>query len=123
MDRIDEQMNSLSKMEIPDGMHHGIMQRVNYQKVKPIFFIVFFLFVLNFLAIAWHINAKLIDADFLDMTRDFLDVFSFNFSFISTMFQNFFEIISPFFVLSATLSFVGAIYVGRKISIYRFGGI
>jgi hypothetical protein len=79
--------------------------------------------VLNFLAIAWHINAKLIDADFLDMTRDFLDVFSSNFSFISTMFQNFFEIISPFFVLSATLSFVGAIYVGRKISIYRFGGI
>lgn len=118
IDKIDEQLNNLAVAEIPAGMHQSIMRKVNYQKIKPVLFIAFLLLVLNFLIIGWHINAKLIDAEFIDMTQDFLEVFSFNFAFINTILVSFFEIISPVLVLSAILSLVGAIYTGKKISFY-----
>ena len=119
MGKIDEQLNNLSLSEVPIGMHHSVMQKINYQKIKPALFVAFCLLVFNFLAIAWHINMKLIDADFLDMTRDLLDVFDFNLSFINTILGSFFEIISPVLFLSAVLSFIGAIYLGKKINIYQ----
>ena len=122
MEKIDEQLYNLGAVEIPNDLHQSVMRRVNYQKIKPALFIAFFLFLLNFIIIAWHINAKLIDTEFIDMTRDFLDVFSFNFSFIKIIVGNFFEIISPMIFLSAVLSLAGAVYIGEKISLYhRFG--
>jgi hypothetical protein len=57
------------------------------------------------------------------MTRDFLEVFNFNFSFINTILLNFFEIVSPLLVVSAILSLGGAIYTGKKISFYHFSQI
>ncbi len=123
MEKIDEQLNNLFKVEVPTGVHQSVMRKVNYQKMKPVFFVAFALLLFNFLVIAWHIDAKLIDAEFLDMTQDFLEVFNFNFSFISTIWASFFEIISPALFLSATLSFAGAIYIGKKITVYQFSRI
>jgi len=123
MEKIEEQLNSLSDMDAPSELHHEIMRRIHYRKIRPVLFSAFALFVFNFVIIALHINGKLIDADFLDMTRDFFDVFSFNFSFISTMTQNFFEIISPIVAFSAVFSFIGAVYIGQKINIYKLRGI
>jgi hypothetical protein len=123
MEKIDEQLNNLFMAEVPIGMHQFVMRKVNYQKIKPVLFVSFVLLAFNFLIIAWHINAKLIDAEFIDMTQDFFEVFHFNFSFISTMWVSFFEIISPTLALSAILSLVGAIYTGKEISFYQFGKI
>jgi hypothetical protein len=121
MEKIDEQLNNLSVVEVPTLVHQSVMRKVNYQKIKPALFIAFALLVFNFLVIAWHINAKLIDAEFADMTQDFFEVFNFNFSFIGTVWVSFFEIISPMLFLSAVLSLIGAIYTGKKISFYQFG--
>jgi hypothetical protein len=123
MEKIEEQLNNLFWAEIPFDLHQSVMRKINYQKIKPVLFSSFILLALNFLLIAWHINAKLIDAEFIDMTRDFFEVFSFNFSFINTTLMNFFEIISPALVLSAFFSLAGAIYLGTKISFYQFGKI
>ena len=120
MEKIDEQLDSLSSTEIPFGLHQSVMRKINYQKIKPVLLVAFALLVFNFLAIAWHINAKLIDADFLNMTSDFFDVFSFNLSFVNTIATSFFEIISLPIFLSAFFSLIGAVYVGKKIKIYHF---
>src|ERR1035437_4767192 len=118
MEKIDEHLNNLNMVEIPVHLHQSVMRQVNYKKIKPVLFVAFALLLFNFLVIAWHINAKLIDAEFLDMTKDFFEVFSFNFSFISTMWGSFFEIISPTLALSAILSLAGVVYIGKKITVY-----
>ena len=118
MEKIDEQLNDLSVSDLPSGIHHSVMHGVYYRRLRPVLFISFILLVLNFLIIAWHINAKLIDAEFLDMTQDFFEVFSFNFSFVSTIWASFFEIVSPMLFLSAFLSLMGTIYIGREINFY-----
>jgi len=123
MEKIDEKLKTLSVVEIPLGMHQSVMRKINYQKIKPVLLVTLTLLVLNFLVIAWHINAKLVDAEFTDMVQDFFEVFSFNFSFINTILLSFFEIISPMLVLSAILSLAGAIYTGKKINSYRLIGI
>ncbi len=120
MEKIDEQLNTISLVEIPIGMHQFVMRRINYKKLQPIFFVTFTLLALNFIVIVWHINAKLIDAEFLNMVKDFSEVFDFNFYFISTIFVSFFEIISPLLVVSAALSMIGAMYTGKKINFYHF---
>lgn len=123
MEKIDEQLNNLSLVKVPAGMHQFVMQKINHQKTRPIFLVAFIILVFNFLVIAWHINAKLINAEFIDMAQDFFEVFSFNFSFINTVLGSFFEIISPTLFLSATLSLAGAIYIGKKITVYQFSRI
>ena len=123
MEKVDEQLNNLSVIGIPIGVHQSVMRKINYQRIKPVLFISLCLLLLNFIVIAWHINAKLIDAEFIDMAHDFLDVFSFNFSFINTITVSFFEIISPTLFLSAFLSLIGAIYTANKINVYRLAGI
>ena len=120
MEKIDEQLNNLSSVEIPSGIHQLVMHKVNYQKVKPTLFVSFALLVLSFIFLALYINAKLIDAEFIDMMQDFFNIFSFNFSFINTIFGSFFEIISPMLFLSALISLLGATYVGKKITMYQF---
>ena len=120
MEKIDEQLNNISFVEVPIGMHQFVMQKVNYKKLQPVLFVAFVLLVLNFIVIVWHINAKLIDAEFADMAKDFFEVFSFNFSFINTVLVSFFEIISPLLVVSAMLSLAGVIYTGKKINFYHF---
>ena len=121
MEKIDEQLNNLSFfLEIPVGVHQSVMQKIHYQKIKIVFFVIFALLSCNFLILAWHINAKLIDAEFIDMVQDFFDVFNLSFSFIGTIFTSFFEIISPALFLSALLSLVGVIYTGKQISFYKF---
>ena len=123
MEKIDEQLNNMPLIEVPVGMHHFVMQKINNKKIQPFILVTFLLLVLNFIIILWHINTKLIDAEFTDMMRDFLDIFSFNFSFIQIFLLNFFEIISPLLIISLTLSFVGIIYTGRKINFYQFSKI
>jgi|GEM_PF-3134091 hypothetical protein len=123
MEKIDQQLNNLSLAEIPSGLHQSIMRKINYRKIVPVLIVVFSLLALNFIIISWHINAKLIDAEFSDMVQDFFEVFSFNFSFINAILGSFFELISPVLVLSAILSLAGAIYTAKKISFYRFGKI
>ncbi len=120
MEKIDEQLNNISSVNIPIGMHQSVMRKVIYQSIKPVLFVAFILLAFNFLIIAWRIDTKLVHAEFADMAQDFFEVFSFNFSFINTIFGSFFEIISPMLVLSAVLSLAGAIYVGKKISLYQF---
>jgi hypothetical protein len=123
MEKIEEQLNNLSAVEVPIGVHYSVMREVHYQKIRPALLIAFSVLIFNFLFIGWHINAKLINAEFLDMTQDFLEVFSFNFSFIQMVFVSFFEIVSPVLVLSAVLSLVGAIYTGKKINFHQFSKI
>lgn len=120
MEKIDEQLNNLSMVEIPVKMHQSVMRRVRYSnRLRPVLFVSFILLALNFLVIAWHINAKLIDAEFINMIQDFFEVFNFNFSFINTISASFFEIISPILFLSVLLSLGGAIYTGKKITKYQ----
>ena len=121
MEKIDEQLNNLSSVEVPTGMHQFVMRQINYKKIKPVLIIVFVLFAFNFLLIIWHINAKLIETDFIDMVHDFFDVFNFNLSFINTIATAFFETVSIILVLSAALSLAGIIYIGKKINMHQFG--
>jgi hypothetical protein len=123
MEKIDEQLNNISLVEVPVGMHQFVMRRINYKKLQPVLFVAFALLALNFIVIVWHINAKLIDVEFTDMVQDFFEVFSFNFSFINTVLVSFFEIVSPLIVVSAILSLVGTIYAGKKINFYHFSQI
>ena len=123
MENLDEQLNNLSLIEIPVGVHQSVMRRVNYQKVRPVLFTALIFLMFIFLVIISYINAKLVDAEFIDMAQDFFDVFSFDFSFINTIFVSFFEIISPAIFLSALMSLVGAIYIGKQISFYRLSKI
>ncbi len=120
MEKIDEQLNNISQVEVPIGMHQFVMRKINYKKLQPVLFVAFALLALNFIVIVWHINARLIDVEFSDMVQDIFQIFSFNFSFINTVFVSFFEIISPLLVVSAVLSMIGAIYTGKKISFYHF---
>ncbi len=123
MEKIDEQLKNIPLVEVPIGMHQLVMRKINHKKLQPFILFIFAFFVLNFIIIVWHINAKLIDAEFTNMMRDFLDIFSFNFSFIKIFLLNFFEIISPLLVISASVSMLGAVYAGRKINFYYFSKI
>ena len=123
MENIDEQLNNLSLVEAPLGMHQFVMRRINYKKLQPMLIVVFTLLTLNFIIVALHINAKLIDAEFTDIMQDFFEVFSLNFSFINTVLGSFFEIISPLLIVSAVLSLAGAIYTGKKVSFYHFAKV
>ncbi len=120
MEKIDEQLKNISSVEIPTGTHHSIMRNINYRQMWPMFIFVFLLLVLNFLIIMWHINSKLIDAEFSDMAGDFFTGLDLSFDFIEAVLGSFFEIISPALVLSALVSLVGAIYVGKKIKFAQF---
>ena len=120
MEKIEEQLNSLPFEETPTGVHQYIMRRVNYKRLKPMFFTVFILLALNFIIITMHINNKLIDAEFNAMMSDFFEDFILSFNFISTIIGSFFEIISPAIVLSLALNLGGAIYIGNKIRILKY---
>ena len=123
MDKIDEQLYNLSNTEIPAGVHQSVMRRINYTRLRPVLFVSFLLLMFNFLIITWHVNAKLIDTEFIDMTQDFFEVFNFSFSFVWVTIASFFEIVSPLLALSAVLSLAGAIYAGKKITMYRLSRI
>ena len=116
MEKIDEQLNNISLVEVPVGIHSFVMQKVNQKKLQPVFFAVFVILALNFIVIGWHINAKLIDAEFVDMMQDLLEVFSFNFSFLKIAILSFFEIVSPLLVISLLLSLTGTIFSGKRIN-------
>lgn len=122
MEKIEEQLNNLSLVEIPVGTHDFVMRKVSYQKIKPLLFVGIVSFAVIFIAAIWYINAKLMDAEFIDMAQDFLEVFDFNINldFINTIFSNFFEIISPVIFTSAILSLGGIIYIGKKITFNQF---
>ncbi len=120
MEKIDSQLHDLPSREIPSGIHRSVMQKINYKKLQPVLLVAFTILICNFIIIVWHINAKLIDAEFVDMMQDFLEVFSFNFSFLHIAFTSFFEIVSPLLVTSAALSLAGIIYTGKEINSYHF---
>ena len=121
MEKIDEQLNNLKMVDAPIGLHQFVMRKINYKKIAPVLFTALIILMFNFLVIGWHINMKLIDAEFLDMTQDFFEIFTFNFPFFNTVWNSFFEIISPMLLLSAVLSLGGIIYVIKKINSYRVG--
>ena len=123
MDIIDEQLKNLSDAEFPSGIHQSVMRAVNYERTKPVLFVVLSLLVLNFAIIAWHINTKLIDAEFTEMLGDLMTEFSFSFSFMSMILGDLFAIISPEIFLSNILSLVGIIYVVKRIKIFGFKSI
>jgi hypothetical protein len=122
MEKIEEQLNSLSLAEIPVGTHDFVMRKVNYQKIKPLLFVGIVSFAVIFIATIWYINTKLVDAEFVDMMQDFMEVFDFNINYdsINTILSNFFEIISPLIFTSAILSLGGMIYIGKKITFNQF---
>lgn len=120
MEKIDKQLNNLSSVEIPAGMHQFIMRRINYKRIKPVLFTAFILLTINFILIAVHINTKLIEAEFADMMSDFFETFDLSFYFVNTILGSFFEIISPAIILSLLLNLGGAIYIGNKIRMSEF---
>ena len=115
MEKIEEQLNSIAFSEVPVGMHQSIMRKINYIRLKPILFVSFFLFVINFAILAWRIDNRLVDAEFSDMMRDFFNGFDWSFDFVKTILDSFFGIISPGIALSFVLNFIGMIYIGNKI--------
>ena len=121
MEKIEEQLNNLSVVKVPIGMHQSVMRKINYRRVKPILLTAFILLILNFIVLAWHINMKLVDAEFSDMLADFFESFDLSFYFISTILGSFFEIVSPLIFGTLLLNLIGAIYVGKKIKTSEFG--
>jgi hypothetical protein len=96
-------------------MHQSIMHKINYKRIKPILFSVLGLLVLNFLITAWHINNKLVNAEFGTMMNDFFATFDLSFYFVGTIIGSFFEIVSPTIFITLLINLVGVIYVGKKI--------
>ena len=121
MEKIDEQLNNLALVNVPFQMHQSTMHKVNYWRLRPIFFGSFILLIFNLVLTIWRINNKLIDAEFFDMMHDFLDSFVWSFSFISTIIESFFEIISPVIFVSLILNLIGVIYIGKKIKTFMYG--
>jgi len=117
MEKIDEQLKNLAQIDTPIEIHRSVMNRIHNKKIQPMLFFVLGLLVFNFAIIAWHINGKLVKAEFGDMLADFFTDFTLTFYLISTILKSFFEIVSPALVLSALLSFIGIIYVGKKITL------
>lgn len=113
--KIEEQLNNLPFLEVPSEVHQSTMRKIDYSRFKPILFTAFILLVINFIIIAWHIDSKLVEAEFSDMVQDFFQGFEMNFSFIDTILRNFFEIISPAVFFSGFLSLMGVAYLGNKI--------
>lgn len=120
MEKIDEQLNNLSFIEVPVDLHQSVMKKVHYRHLRPVFLVAFSLLTISFFAIVWYINIKLVDAEFLDMAQDFFDVFNFDFSFVNTILESFFEIISPALFMTAVLSLAGMVYIGKKITVNQF---
>ena len=123
MEKIDEQLKNMAELGIPIEVHQSVMRAVKYRSLRPIFLIGFFLLVFAFVLSAWHINVKLLDAEFGDMMRDFFGSFELSFDFIGAVFGSFFEIVSPALFLSGVFSLFGLLYLGRKIKTYEFGKI
>ncbi len=115
MEKIDQQLNNLKNVEFPIHSHRLIMRKINYEKTKPFFFIVLSLLVVNFVLVTWHINSKLVEAEFSDIFYDFINNFALSYAFINPFVQNFFEVISPVVCVSFLLNLLGIIYVCKKI--------
>jgi hypothetical protein len=120
MEIIDEQLKNLPQNDLPVEVHQSIMRTANYRRVRPMLFIGFFLLAINFLIIAWHINAKLVDAEFSDMIADFFEGFDLSFLFVKTILVATFEIVPIELFLSGLASLLGAMYIGIKIKSLEF---
>ncbi len=120
MEKIDEQLNKLMLVEIPIGMHQSIMHKVNYKRVRPALFTIFSILAFNLIIITWHINSKLVDAEFGSMMQDFFASFRLSFYFISTVAGSFFEIISLSTFMLLVINLLGVIYIGNKIRISKY---
>ena len=120
MEKIDEQLKNIALAEFPAEMHQSIMRAVDYRRIRPVLLVGFFLLASIFVLTAWHINIKLVNAEFSDMMKDFFGSFELSFYFVGTVLGSFFEIISPTLVLSGILSLVGTIYLGKKIKTFEF---
>jgi len=120
MEQIEKHLKNLSLIETPVSIHQSVMRKINYKRVQPVLLTALCLLVFNFVLIVWRINTKLVEAEFIDMINDFFEVLSFNSLFVSTVLNSFFEIVSLQLTLSVFVSLTGAIYVGRKMSIYKF---
>jgi len=115
MEKIDEQLKNISFVDVPVSVHQSIMKKVTSCRMQPFFIAVFCFLSVVFFMIAWHINTKLIEAEFSDMLADLLSDFNMSFYLFSTIVKSFFEIISPVYVLSLIFSFAGAVYLAKKI--------
>lgn len=120
MEKIDEHLNKLRVVDTPKSFHQGVMQKVYNWRFRTIFFVVFFILLINFIIITLHIDIKLINAEFADMFQDLMGSFDMSITFFNVIFDSLFDIVSPFVFFSAFISLIGVFYVGRKIYISKF---
>lgn len=114
MDYLDKKLKDLDDAEMPAGLHQSIMRNVNYKKVLPLILIPFMILALNFIIVTWHIDLKLVDAEWKDMVLDLWEGFDFTMDFFTTIVESFLEIIPlPVFILFV-FSFLGTIYTGFR---------
>ena len=118
MEQIEKDLENIKQIDAPMGMHHSIMQIVFNKKMLPFFYFLFFIFVVNLCLIVWNINVKLLEVEFFEMMRDFLEVFNMSFSFVGNFIESFFDTISLELVLSLVFSFIGIVYLYKKIKKY-----
>jgi hypothetical protein len=117
--KIMEQTNTIQhsyEKEVPPGLHASIMKRVNHLKLRPLFFLVLALFVINLLMLTSHINGKLVEAEFMDMLRDLTEDSYFDSLALGILLERFFEIISFELVASVLLNAVGVFYISGKLA-------
>lgn len=114
MDDLDEKLKSLTEVNLPVGVHHTVMRAVNFKKMQPFLFFLLSLLVLNFALIAFHVNTKLVDAEWGDMVTDLFAGFDLSLSFFEMITSSFFEVVSPMLALSLVSSFVGFVFITKK---------
>jgi hypothetical protein len=114
MDDLDEKLKSLTEVNLPVGVHHTVMRAVHFKKMQPFLWFLLSLLVLNFVLLAFHLNNKLVDAEWLDMATDLFAGFDLSLSFFEMITSSFFEVVSPMLALSLASSFVGFVFITKK---------
>jgi hypothetical protein len=114
MDNLDKKLKDLNEIEMPSGLHQSIMRNVNYKKVLPLILIPFMILALNFIVVSWHIDLRLVDAEWKDMLLDLWEGFDFTMDFFTTIVESFLEIIPLPLLILFIFSLSGTIYTGLR---------
>jgi hypothetical protein len=111
MEKIEQQLYTLRDQEVPVGLHYAIMKQASYIRLRPLFFVVIAIFLCNLVILSSHINNQLIEAEFVDMIRDFTTDSYDSLLVLWILLEKFFEIISLEVLLSLLLNVAGTIYL------------
>lgn len=123
MEPIEQQLHTLSETDLPQGLHQSVLQKVNYLKLRPLLLVALFVCSINVLILSSHINSKLVEAEFLDMIRDFTRDSYASFLVLSILLERFFEVVTVEVVASLFVNMAGAIYMSNKLISYKLGKI